>query len=274
VDIDAALARLGLDPTADIAQVKRSYRRLAHDHHPDRGGDSAAFAELHLAYRVLLEQHEPRPASPRVAQGKPSRTPSLSPAGSIAAGEAPTPPVPLGAAELTALRRGADGPASRSRVPVDAELLARLLVTLSKSSASALRPLTLLSRAPAARLNALAPLLAAGAASSLRIGDPRDTVGAGMRPTDDSRSGVALVLTARGRSARRAVEALDLDPSRSVTAWRRERGDTSVRLQAQVRLDAGPARTVRALVAAVDGLLDTLAWPLPAWSLDPECLRG
>jgi hypothetical protein len=277
VDVDAALARLGLDRTSEIDQVKRSFRRLAHDHHPDRGGDSAAFAELSLAYRVLLEHHEPRPASPRVAQGRPSRAPVHVPA-ALDEGEL-TVPQPLDDAALADLRTGPGG-AGALRVKVDTALLARLLVTVGDRAATAagtpseLRTLTLLSRAPAARLNALAPLLAGGATSSLRIADPRDTIGGGMRPGDATRSGVALVLTARGRGARRAVESLDLDGSRSGPGWRRERGDTSVRLQTQVRPDSDPARTVRALVLSVDALLTALAWPLADWSIDPECLRA
>jgi hypothetical protein len=271
VDVDAALARLGLDRTADVAQVKRSYRRLAHDHHPDRGGDSAAFAELSLAYRVLLEEHRPRPAPPRVATGRPSRPPSPSPA-VIDPDDELSRPEPLADAELAALRSGGVS-TSVFRPALDAVLLSRLLVTTRGGSMHPLRPLLLLSRAPTARLNALAPLLASSASSSLRIGDPRDTVGAGMRPTDHTRSGVALVLTARGRAARRAVEALDAGLSRSTTSWRRERGDTSVRLQAQVRIDEDPTRTVSTLVIAVEEMLAALAWPLPAWSLDPACLR-
>jgi hypothetical protein len=273
VDVDAALARLGLDRSSDIAQVKRSFRRLAHDHHPDRGGDSAAFAELSLAYRVLLAEHDPRPRPPRVARGRPSRTPAPAPAPSPADGRLMA-PRPLDAAELAALRSGGGRTVAALRPTIDAVLLARLLVTVRTGTTTPLRPLTLVSRAPAARLNTLAPLLAGAATSSLRIADPRDTVGSGMRATDDARSGVAVVLTARGRGARRAVDALDLDASRSGTAWRRERGDTSVRLQTQVPLEGGLPPTVRTLVQSVEALLTTLAWPLSAWSVDPDCLHG
>ncbi len=280
MDVDRALERLGLDRSCDIAQVKRSFRRLAHDHHPDRGGDSAVFAELSLAYRTLLEQHEARPAPPRVSQGRPSRAPSPSPAASGPDPDDLVLPQPLEDTELALLRSRSVGVAGALRAHIDVTLLSRLLVTVragrvsGDGSTSGLRPVTLLSRAPAARLNALAPLLAGGATSSLRIGAARDAVGGGMRPTDGMRAGIAVVLTARGRGARRAVDSLDLDPSRSGAAWRRERGDTSVRLQTQVQPEVDPARTVCSVVRLVETLLTRLAWPLPAWSLDPESLRS
>jgi hypothetical protein len=270
MDVDAALGRLGLDRTADLSLIKRSFRRLANDHHPDRGGDSVAFAELSHAYRILLEHHEPRPAPPRVARGRPSRAPSrslLTPSDGPSGSEVPGPAGPLSAAELRALRGGL-------RVRVDAAFLPRLLLTPPTGGRpGALRPLDLVSRAPRARLNGLAPLLSEGSSSSLRIGDPRDAVGGGMRPMTATPSGVAVVLTARGRVARRAVGSLELDQDRLAASWRRERGDTSVRLQAQLDLDRDPAVVAQRLTALVGLLLDALAWPLPTWSLDPDCLH-
>jgi DnaJ-class molecular chaperone len=49
-------AKLGLDPTADTALVKRAFRRLAKQHHPDHGGgDGLQFLEIYTAYRVLAD---------------------------------------------------------------------------------------------------------------------------------------------------------------------------------------------------------------------------
>lgn len=43
---------LGLSPSATAAHIKTAYRRLARDHHPDKGGSDAAFARLQKAYEV------------------------------------------------------------------------------------------------------------------------------------------------------------------------------------------------------------------------------
>jgi hypothetical protein len=51
----AALRLLGLEPGASLAAIKRAYRRLAKAHHPDVGGDVAAFHRLDAAYRLLID---------------------------------------------------------------------------------------------------------------------------------------------------------------------------------------------------------------------------
>lgn len=47
---------LGVDRTADSAQIKQAYRSLAMRHHPDRGGDVAQFQEIQEAYAVLSDE--------------------------------------------------------------------------------------------------------------------------------------------------------------------------------------------------------------------------
>lgn len=44
---------LGVPRTATADEIKRAYRRLASQHHPDKGGDTAKFQEVEQAYRVL-----------------------------------------------------------------------------------------------------------------------------------------------------------------------------------------------------------------------------
>jgi len=46
---------LGLPETATEAQVKEAWRKLASQHHPDRGGDADEFGRLRKAYDEALE---------------------------------------------------------------------------------------------------------------------------------------------------------------------------------------------------------------------------
>lgn len=44
---------LGVARTATADEIKRAYRRLASQHHPDKGGDTKKFQEIQTAYDVL-----------------------------------------------------------------------------------------------------------------------------------------------------------------------------------------------------------------------------
>ena len=46
---------LGVQKTATADEIKRAYRRLASQHHPDKGGDTAKFQEIEAAYRTLSD---------------------------------------------------------------------------------------------------------------------------------------------------------------------------------------------------------------------------
>jgi curved DNA-binding protein len=46
---------LGVPKTATADEIKRAYRRLASQHHPDKGGDTTKFQEIEAAYRTLSD---------------------------------------------------------------------------------------------------------------------------------------------------------------------------------------------------------------------------
>jgi molecular chaperone DnaJ len=58
---------LGVDRNATPDQIKRAYRKLASQHHPDKGGDKTKFQEVQAAYDTLgneqrrAEYNNPRP---------------------------------------------------------------------------------------------------------------------------------------------------------------------------------------------------------------------
>ena len=58
---------LGVSRTATADEIKRAYRRLASQHHPDKGGDTEKFQAVEQAYRILsdpgtkAEYDNPRP---------------------------------------------------------------------------------------------------------------------------------------------------------------------------------------------------------------------
>jgi curved DNA-binding protein len=46
---------LGVDKNSSADDIKRAYRKLAAQHHPDRGGDTAKFQEIQAAYSTLSD---------------------------------------------------------------------------------------------------------------------------------------------------------------------------------------------------------------------------
>jgi hypothetical protein len=103
-DLADPYARLGLVPGAALDDVKRAYRRLAMDVHPDHAGPASVptFVALKAAYEWIVahrsfgEPGDRRPgAVPRTTDARPARTvpPRPSSAAPAAAPVAPMAPV-------------------------------------------------------------------------------------------------------------------------------------------------------------------------------------
>lgn len=52
-----ALATLGLSEPVDFKTIKLQYRRLAMQHHPDRGGDADTLIQIHQAMQCLQQYY-------------------------------------------------------------------------------------------------------------------------------------------------------------------------------------------------------------------------
>ncbi len=46
---------LGVTRSASAEEIKKTFRRLAHEHHPDKGGDPAKFKDINEAYQALSD---------------------------------------------------------------------------------------------------------------------------------------------------------------------------------------------------------------------------
>jgi len=49
---------LGVDKNASEEEIKKAFRKLAHQYHPDRGGDEKKFKEINEAYQVLSNKEK------------------------------------------------------------------------------------------------------------------------------------------------------------------------------------------------------------------------
>lgn len=220
---------LGVDDDADLAALKRRFRILARDLHPDRGGDPAAFHDVRIAFALLRDELAPAEGAPRrplVGRGRPSRTDG------VPGGHRPT------VASL--------GP--------DAHALGRRLDTD--------RTVRLSSRAPGSFLNRLAASLDTAATSSLRVTVAADDA-TGTPPA------ARIELTARSRAARRAVTGLDVMRLRAAEWSRRRGDAILLLHAAPRPRPEDELGIELLTAAAVVELLEALSWPLAQWADEP-----
>jgi len=245
---EEAARALGVAITADHQACKQAYRRLAREHHPDVGGDPDRFHVLQLAYERLVAETN-GPPQPLVSRGTPSR-----------------PPVPFldetEVADLGSIDWSTTLPEGRVRLDRD-----RVAIWLAGTTIPAGEPrepqvpdhgmvnaLTATSRAPRSRLNRAAHLMAAELTSRIRVADASDDRGLPL---------VAVEVVAANRRARRA---LDRVPLRG--GWVRTRRSSSTLLRATLSPSHDARATAVRATERLAALLDELAWPLPAWTLE------
>ena len=228
-----ALRALALSSAARRADVKRAYRRLARQHHPDRGGDPDTFHEIVAAFERLIDDDTP-PTTPTVRPGRPSRYASTEP--------------PIPRVDTSSVNWTTTPPAVGTSLNRD-----RLAVALVDAPADGFAAVTATSRSPGSKLNGVARHLAQDSASVLTIGPATD---------DRRRPTIAVEVRAFGRRGRRALERAEL-----LDRWTRTRGSSHTLLRSMVQRASD--RRVSALLATdrAAELLDRLSWGLSAWTV-------
>lgn len=63
-------AILGIEYGASHDDIKKAFRKLAHQHHPDKGSDGVKFKQITAAYAMLMKPREN--VRPVMTQRKPS----------------------------------------------------------------------------------------------------------------------------------------------------------------------------------------------------------
>lgn len=243
-----ALQVLGLHVDASRDDVKRAYRRLARDHHPDAGGDAATFHRVREAFEELAggvpELDVPGPQEVRA---------SVEERWWEAPGVFHDAPV-----DTSLLDDAAPPDTAAAAVVVDRATLARLL--LPRDDASVGR-VTLRSRGPGAWLNRVIAWLQPDLLTRLDIGPATS----GPRPGHD----VSVRLRGAAGPGRRRLATGDLP-----AGWTRRRGATSVDVSRDLRpARTGPETAVRT-AQVVNETLDALDWPLRQWTLLGADHRG
>ena len=225
---------LQLPTTAPPDDVKRAYRRLAREHHPDLGGDPDLFQHLQRAYERLAAEADGPPV-PTVSRGTPSR-----------------PPVPFidetQGVDLSTVDWAVTVPVGEVRLDRD-----RLAGWLADGDHGSVRALVAASRSPGSRLNRVAHMLAPEITSRLRIEETTDDRGLPV---------VEIWITGTNRRARRALDTVSLDGR-----WIRTRRTSSTELRAILAPSTERRATAVRVSDRLISMLDLLRWPLASWTL-------
>lgn len=238
--VSEAARILGLAGAVDAGQIKRAYRELAREHHPDRGGDARIFQQVQAAYDVLRERSS--------AAGAAVRRPDQPPAASVGDRwwesstrwhEAPV--------DTSIVDWGTDVPAE----PPYSLSLDRLAVALM-GEGSPVAPVVAHSRSPGSWLHRVIGWLQPDLLAELRIGPAEDR---GIRGHD-----VHVRLTFRSLKARRMVNDASLPQG-----WIQHRGSSTTTIQRVLHPSPSRQATAARVAAVVDELTAACAWPLDDW---------
>lgn len=231
-----ALDVLGLRGPAGPEDVKRAYRRLARDLHPDTGGDVERFRDVQAAFEAI------RHGTDAVVAGPPpqERAAAVDQRWWEAPGAWHEEPVDDA---LDVHVEVPDGGA----VAADPALLAALVLDDA-------RPARLVSRAPSSRLHRFVRMLDPTLLCTLEVGTATD----GPRPGHD----LVLRLRAPGGRGRRVAGERSL-PS----GWVRSRGSDVVVLERRLRPSHAARDSAVRAARAAEQLCEALDWPLEQWFL-------
>lgn len=236
MDDEEALDVLGLRGPVDAATVKRAYRRLARELHPDAGGDADQFHRVRTAFETI------RGGTPATRSPAPQEhVASVEQRWWDAHGAWHDAPVDRSGVDLT---RDAPG---EGATRVDVDLLASLL-----AGDEPISPVRLHSRAPGSRLHRIITWLQPDLLALVSI----LPAASGPRPGHD----IEVSVRSAGGKGRRLLAGATTPGS-----WTRSRGSESVRIQRRFRPCRDPRDTAVRLAREVADALEAVGWPLGEW---------
>lgn len=236
MDDQEALDVLGLRGPVDAATVKRAYRRLARELHPDAGGDAEEFHRVRTAFEAIGDgTATARGPAPQ------EHVASVEQRWWEAHGAWHDAPVDRSGVDLTR------EPPPQGATRVDLHLLASLL-----AGDEPISPVRLHSRAPGSRLHHIITWLQPDLLAQVSI----LPAGTGPRPGHD----IEVAVRCAGGKGRRLLAG-----ATTPGGWTRSRGSESVRMERRLR----PCRDVRdtavRLAREVEDALEAVEWPLGEW---------